>query len=78
MDLWIAGHWPELLLAAAALIKILNVVTRHFRDHQGVVKWCLFAIDLLDVVKTSHGGTHGGIPGSRPPVNDTGKRRDDT
>lgn len=63
---WI--DWPHFLIFAAIMIKALNLVTKHFRDHRGLVRACLFVIDLLDVVKTSHGGTHGGIPGSPPPT----------
>lgn len=59
--------WPHALLVLALVVKTLNLATTHFREHRGVVKWCLFLIDILDVVKTSHGGVHGGIPGSRPP-----------
>lgn len=63
MDIWIRQNWLTITLVAMAVIKALNLVTRHFRDYRGVVRWCVFLIDLLDLVKSSHGG----LPGSRPP-----------
>jgi hypothetical protein len=63
MEQWFVDHWPKLILAAMIAVKVLNMVTRHFADYRGVVRWCVFLIDLLDVVKSSHGG----LPGSRPP-----------
>lgn len=63
MEEWIAAHWWKLALVTMAAVKIMNLITRHFADYRGVVRWCVFLIDVLDLVKSSHGG----IPGSRPP-----------
>lgn len=70
---WLSEYWPHVLLAVGIWAKALNLVTLHFRDKRGLVKWCLFLIDLLDVVKSSHGGIHGGIPGSPPPIKERDK-----
>lgn len=74
MAQWIAENWPYLAMSFGVAIKALNLATHHFQDHRGVVRWCLFALDLLDVIKTSHGGTHGGIPGSKPPKEATSEK----
>lgn len=63
MGHWIAGYWPEIILASMVIAKVLNMVTMHFSDYRGVVRWCVFLVDLFDLIKSSHGG----VPGSRPP-----------
>jgi len=60
---WMASHWWQIAIALVIVTKALNLATKHFSDYRGVVRWCLFFVDLLDVVKSSYGG----VPGSRPP-----------
>ena len=50
---WCHEYWWLVLIAVVTVIKILNVVTKHFSEHRGVVRWCLFVIDLLDILKSS-------------------------
>ena len=50
---WINSNWIYVLFGVAAAAKILNLITKHWSDHAGVVKVCLFLVDLLDIVKTT-------------------------
>lgn len=61
---WVSANWWQIAIGLVILMKVLNLVTRHFKDYKGLVRWCVFLIDVLDVFKSSHGG----IPGSKPPV----------
>lgn len=60
---WLGAHWWQITIALVVVIKVLNLVSKHWKDHRGVVRVCLFLVDLLDVFKSSYGG----VPGSRPP-----------
>lgn len=50
---WCLENWPLLVLAAAVVAKVLNKVTAHWSERKGLVRWCLFLIDLLDLVKVT-------------------------
>ena len=50
---WFAANWWWVLLLLAAVMKVLNKITLHFAEHKGLVRWCLFLVDLLDVVKST-------------------------
>ena len=50
---WLQTNWWWVLIAVAALAKILNKVTQHFSEYKGLVRWCLFLVDLLDVIKST-------------------------
>jgi hypothetical protein len=61
---WLSNYWWVVALVLVIAMKVLNLITQHFKDRKGLVRVCLFLIDLFDVLKSSHGG----IPGSRPPA----------
>jgi hypothetical protein len=42
-----------ILFAVVAASKVLNLITKHWSEHSGIVKVCLFLIDVLDLVKTT-------------------------
>lgn len=50
---WLNAHWWVVLLAVMALLKILDLITAHWSERKGLVRWCLFLIDLLNVLKTT-------------------------
>lgn len=50
---WLGENWWWLLMLAAALAKVLNKATAHWSDREGVVRWLLFVLDVLDVVKAT-------------------------
>lgn len=50
---WLNANWWWVLLIVAVLAKVLNKVTQHFSEHKGLVKWCLFLVDLFDLVKST-------------------------
>lgn len=65
ITIWLSNYWWVVALLLVIAMKVLNLISVHFKDRKGVVRWCLFLIDLFDILKSSHGG----IPGSRPPKN---------
>ena len=55
---WLGQYWWVCLIGIAAAMKVLNKITVHFSEHKGLVRWCLFLIDLLDVIKTTPAPAH--------------------
>jgi len=50
---WFGTYWWVVLIILGIVMKVLNRITRHFSECKGLVKWCLFLIDLLDIFKTT-------------------------
>lgn len=50
---WLNEMWWLLLLAAVVVMKVLNLITAHWSERKGLVRWCLFIIDVLDVLKST-------------------------
>jgi hypothetical protein len=50
---WLQANWMWIALGVAVLMKVLNTITKHFDEYKGVKRWCLFLVDLLDVVKST-------------------------
>ena len=50
---WFGVYWWVVLLATGVAAKVANLVTKHWSEHDRLVRWCLFAIDLLDIVKST-------------------------
>ncbi len=51
--IFLVEWWPLIVLVAAVLAKIANLVTKHWSEHAGVRRWALIAIDALDLLKAS-------------------------
>ena len=50
---WFGTYWWMVLIVVGATAKVLNKATKHFSEHKGFVKWALFVVDVLDIVKTT-------------------------
>lgn len=50
---WVNEMWWLLLLAAVVVMKVLNLITAHWSERRGLVRWCLFIVDVLDVLKST-------------------------
>lgn len=51
--LWFNEYWWAVLIAAGVVCKVLNKATKHFSAHTGFVRWALFVVDVLDIVKST-------------------------
>lgn len=52
---WLAANWWWLAIVATVLINICNSVTAHWSERKGLVKWMLWLVDVLSVVRTEGG-----------------------
>lgn len=50
---WLNAHWWVILIAVVLVLKVLDLITKHWSEHKGLVKWCLFLIDLLNMLKST-------------------------
>ena len=57
---WLNEHWWWILIAIVAVAKVLNLITHHWSEHRGLVRWCLFLVDILDVLKSTPRPRDGG------------------
>jgi hypothetical protein len=49
---WITSNWEVISIAVLVLINVLNAATKHWSGHAGVVKWLLFATEILSILKS--------------------------
>jgi len=50
---WLGQYWWACLIGIGIVMKVLNKITVHFSEHKGLVRWCLFLIDILDICKST-------------------------
>ena len=50
---WLIEHWELILIVITIAAKVLDSITKHFSEHKGLVKWCLWIINVLNVFKTT-------------------------
>lgn len=50
---FLANNWVYVAIVSMIVVKVLNKITKHFSEYKGLVKVCLFVIDLLDVIKVT-------------------------
>ena len=53
MIAWVHMYWWVCLLALTIAMKVLNAITKHYSEHRGLVRACLFVVDLLDIFKST-------------------------
>jgi len=53
LPLWLVKYWPIILIVTTLIAKILDSITKHFSEHKGLVKWCLWIINVLNIFKTT-------------------------
>jgi hypothetical protein len=60
---WLVAHWELVCLVLYVLINICNAASRHWSEHKGVVRWCLFVAEVLSIVSS-----RGRTPAIKPPL----------
>jgi hypothetical protein len=57
---WLRDWWWLVAFMVAVAMKVLNKIPVHFSEYKGLKRWCLFLVDLLDVVKSTPAPPRGG------------------
>ncbi len=50
---WMNSYWWAVLVGVAVAAKVARLVSVHWSERTGLKRWCLFLIDLFDLVKTT-------------------------
>ncbi len=47
------AYWWAILLVVAVLAKVANLISVHWSERDGLKRWMLFLVDVLDIVKST-------------------------
>lgn len=50
---WLSINWETVALVAYVLINLLNAASRHWSEHKGVVRWCLWLAEMLSILRSA-------------------------
>lgn len=48
---WVMANPVKSITMLGLLVRFLNVTTAHWSDKKGLVRWCLYLLDMVDVLK---------------------------